>query len=140
MPPAVAGDRDEFLERRRQLLLARPGESLAEDRDQIRARPAVHEDDEPKSELLLVVTVQPTELGGDLGLGLLPLLPGRPVGEAPGSDGRVRVYCLDFLGLRQPGDHSFGATERIVGLGEALRESGPSLEELHELIYGQLPR
>lgn len=140
MPPAVAGDCDELLEPRRQLLLARPGESLAEDRHQIRARPAVHEDDEPKSELLLVGSVQPTELGGDLGLSLLPLLPGRPTGEAPGPDGRVRVYCLDLLGLRQPGDHGFGATERIVGLGEALRESGPSLEELSELVHVQLPR
>jgi hypothetical protein len=27
-----------------------------------------------------------------------------------------------------------------VGLGEALRESGPSLEELRELVHGQLPR
>lgn len=140
MPPAVAGDCDEFLERRRQLLLARPGESLAEDWHQIRARPAVHEDDEPKSELFLVGTVQPTELGCDLGLGLLPLLSGRPTREAPCPDGRVRVYCLDLLALCQPGDHSFGATERIIGLGEALSESGPSLEELPELVHAQLPR
>ena len=140
MPPAVAGDCDELLERRRQLLLARPGESLAEDWHQIRAGPAVHEDHEPKSELLLVGTVQPTELGSDLGLGLLPLLSGRPAGEAPGPDGWMRVDCLDLLGLRQPGDQSFGATERIMGLGEALGESGPPLEELYELVHAQLPR
>src|SRR5262249_61004415 len=65
--PSVLGDRDELVERGRELLLARPLEPLAQDRDELRLRPPVDEDDEAEAELLLVGAVELVELGHDIG-------------------------------------------------------------------------
>src|SRR3954447_19279315 len=60
--PAVDRDRDELVDRGLELLLARPRAALAQDRQDLALRAAVHEDDEAEAEPLLVGRVQRREL------------------------------------------------------------------------------
>src|SRR5207248_1259524 len=61
-PPSILRDRDELVEPGVELRGARPLEPFAQDRDELGARAAVHEDDEAKAETLLVRAVQLCEL------------------------------------------------------------------------------
>src|SRR5438132_8618083 len=66
--PAVARDRDELVQRGLELLLAGAREPFAQDRENLRLRTPVDEDDEAETEPLLVRAVQPPELGEHLGV------------------------------------------------------------------------
>src|SRR5690242_17203151 len=96
-PPPVLRNRDELVERRRQLLLTRPLEALAQDGNEFALRPPVDEHDETEVELLLVALVQPVELAQYGRISFVRTLLGGGAGREPlplGSDGRVRVEHL----------------------------------------------
>src|SRR5262249_2137805 len=137
---AVAGDCDELAQARRELLLPAPLEPLVQHLEDRRLRPAVHEDHEPEAKLLLVDLVQVGELGQDRRVPAGTLLGGRALGEPSRADRSVRVQGLALLLVGQLGDHVVGRPERVVPLREQLDQACPALEELGELLLGQLPR
>ena len=47
---------------------------------------------------------------------------------------------LDPLLLGQPGEHLACAPERVLDLGQRLHEAAAGLEEVGQLVHGQLPR
>src|SRR5205085_8995589 len=138
--PAVARDRDELAQRGVELLRARTFEPLAQDRDYLRLRAAVHEDDEAEAEALLVLAVEPLELGERLGIVVRSLFRRGSGRQLPRADRGVRVQRLELLGLRQTGDHLVRRVERVRVLGQVRDECRLSLEELRELLVAQLPR
>jgi hypothetical protein len=90
---------------------------------------------------LLVGPVQPLELGEHLRLGVGALLGPRARRQPrPLSDGRVRREHLDLLLVRQLVHERPRALERIGFFGEPLDEPGAPLEQLGQLVCGQLPR
>ena len=104
-------------------------------------RTAVDEDDEAEAEALLVVPVQLLQLGHDGGVVVRALLGGRVLREPLAlADRGVRVEHLLLLGIGERRRDLAGVIERMVGTGELLDERGASLEELGELVGGQLPR
>ena len=96
--PSVHRDLHELVDAGLELLVARPLEPLAQDRDDLAPRAAVDEDDEAEAEPLLVGAVQLGELGEHAGIVVGALL-GRA--SAPTSrlraDRRVRVEHLLLL-------------------------------------------
>ena len=80
--PPVLRDRDELLHGRVQLLGAGAVDPRAQHLEDLRLRPPVDEDDEAEAEPLLVLGVQPRELGERLGVGVRPLLGGGARGQA----------------------------------------------------------
>src|SRR5262249_38419250 len=125
---------------RLQLLLACPAQPLAQDRQDLRSRPAVHEDDEPEAEPPLVLAVQSRELV-EQGRILLAALLGRRAGpRAPRTGRGVRVEHLLPLVVGQRTRHLPRLPERVLAAGEELDEPCPPLEQLGELVGAQLPR
>ena len=47
---------------------------------------------------------------------------------------------LDALLLGQPGKHLARTAERVLHLGQRLDEAAAGLEEVGQLLHGQLPR
>ena len=93
----------------------------------------VDEHDETKAEAILVLAVQPCELGEHLGL--VAALFGRGLADAGMGSERLRLLVLR-RGERDLG----GAAERVVGCRQAFHEAGAAGEEPSELVGGQLPR
>ena len=88
---------------------------VAQHLEDLRLRPPVDEDDEAEAEPLLVLGVQPRELGQRLGVGVGALLGGRACGEAAArADRGVGVQRLELLVLGQRGDHLAGVAERVL--------------------------
>jgi hypothetical protein len=52
----------------------------------------------------------------------------------------MRVERIELLGLGEPGRHLGRRLQRVLALGQQLDQPRPSLEELRELLDGQLPR
>src|SRR5262249_15363030 len=127
---------DELVERRRELLLARPLEPRAQDRHDLRLRPPVDEDDEAEAELLLVGAVELVELRRLVG----SLLDGGSRRQRLRADRRVRVEDLLLLRVGQARCRLGSAAERILDLREPLDEACAALEQLRELLDAQLPR
>src|SRR2546425_10619942 len=138
--PAIHGDPDQLGQRRRELLLAGPPETFAEDRDDLGLRPPVHEDDEAEAETLLVGAVQPRERLENNGIVVAALLACTARGELGRADRRMRVEHLLHLLVAQLARDLACHSKRILPLGEALDEARPSFEELRELLDAQLPR
>src|SRR2546428_5832381 len=138
--PPIAGDRDELLETRLELLLAIPLEPFTEHLEDLGLRAAGDEDHEAEAELLLVDLVQVGELGQDRRLGIAALLLSRPGREPRSADCGMGVQRLDLVVVVEPGDHIRRLRERVPALGEELDEARLALEELRELVPGQLPR
>src|ERR671923_1238358 len=120
--PPVSRDRDELLHCRVELLLPRPPQPLAQDRDDRRPRPPVDEDDEAEAEPLLVGAVEPLKLGQQ-GLAAAALLRRRL------ADPRVRGQRLGLLLVRQLAYHLAGDLERILAVSEPLDEARPAREK-----------
>ena len=64
----------------------------------------------------------------------------RALGEVLRADLRMRGERLDELVVWHPCDQLGRCVERVLDLREPLDEAGASLEELGELVGGQLPR
>jgi hypothetical protein len=115
-------------------------EALAQDRDDLGPRPVVDEDDEAKPEPLLVGLVQPGQDLQKRGVGLAPLLARGAPRELRFADPRVGVERLDPVRLGELLEDRTRLTERVLSLGEDPDEPSRALEELAELLHGQLPR
>jgi len=115
-------------------------ESLLQDLEDVGFRAAVDEDDEAEAELLLIDLVQVGELGQDRRMAAAALLGGRALREVASADRRVRVQCLSLLLLCQLRKDLLCRSERVVSLGEELDQPRAALEQLRELVGGQLPR
>src|SRR5207245_9369894 len=92
--PTAPRDRHELVESGFELLRARPLEPLGQDRDELGARAALHEDDEAKAETLLVRAVQLGELREHRRV--LSVLLRRAL-----ADARVRRERLELLLVRE---------------------------------------
>src|SRR5207248_2558069 len=138
--PPVLRDRDQLLDGRVELLLARSLQSLAQHVEDLRLRAAVDEDDEAEAELLLVDLVQVGEFRQDDRIGVAALLGGRARREPLRADRGMRVQRLELVALLQLTDHVTCSAERVLLLGEFLDEPRAALEELRELLDRQLPR
>ena len=98
------------------------------------------EDDEAEAELLLVDLVEVRELGEDRRIGVRALLGGRPLGEVPRADRRVRLSASICSSSGRPRSTSSARPSGSSQLGEPLDEARAALEELAELFGAQLPR
>src|SRR5207248_3118250 len=116
-----------------ELLLARVPQSHAQLRKDLRARAAVHEDDEAEAEALLVRVVELGKLCEDGWV--VAVLLGRAL-----ADARMRRERLDLLVLAQAARDVARTREWIVLGRELLDEARPSAEQLRELVDRQLPR
>ena len=124
-----------------ELLLPAPPDPLPEHLEDLGLRAARHEDDEAEPELLLVDLVQVREIGEHDRVGVGPLLGGGPGRQpAPRADRRVGVERFDLLVVGERGDDVVGPPQRVLDLGEPFDEARASLEELRQLVRGQLPR
>ena len=86
-----------------------------------------------KPKRLLVLLVQPRQLGEHLRLGAALLLGGL-------ADPGVRRQRRDLIVLGERERHLLGDGERILALGELVDEPGSPREERRQLLDAQLPR
>jgi len=131
--PSRLRDRHELVERGVELLFTRVCEPLAQNGQDLRPRAPVDEDDEAKTELLLVDLVQRRELDEHDGIVAVLLL--RALADARMR--RERFYL--FVLVERMCDLA-RSRERVVFLREPLDEARPTAEQLGELLDGQLPR
>ena len=74
-------------------------------------------------------------------VGVIALLGGRTCREPCAlTDRRMRVERLELLLLGQALDDLVGSAQRILDLRQELDQAGATLEQLGELVRGQLPR
>ncbi len=133
-------DRNELVEPGLELLVPGTGEALLEQRHDLGLGAAVHEDEEPEPEPVLVDLVQGCEPAKRLGIVVRALLGGRPTGEAGGADRRVRVQRLDLGVFGEIAQDVSCAPDRIVARRERLDEARAAAEEVGKLLDAQLPR
>ena len=89
----------------------------------------------------LVRSVQCCEVDEQTRIVFVALLGRRPRREpCPLTDRRMRGERLDLVLLAHRVDHVVRLLERVVDLGEKLDEPCAALEELAQLVDGQLPR
>src|SRR4051812_46433815 len=133
-PPAVDRDRDELLQARLEFVLARALDPLAQDRQDLRLRPPVDEDDEAEAELFLIGLIQLRELGKHGRIVLGALLRRRTRRQlAAGTDRRMRVEHFLLLLVAQRARELVRLAERVIELREPLDEARAAFEEPGEL-------
>jgi hypothetical protein len=139
-PPAVDRDLDELVDAGLELLGARPLEARAQDRDDLAPRAAVDEDDEAEAEARLVERFSSASSASTSGSSSVPCSAAeradRPARAPIAGCASSTAFCSS---ARAPRDVARLA-ERIVERASRSTSAVSALEQLGQLLDGQLPR